>query len=345
MTATRRWLAFACSGASAIACAVYQDDLPARGGRDAALGGDGTGGSGSMPSELGGSTSGGNVQNGGKGSSGPALGGSGSTGGGSGGTAPAAAGVGGQPDGNAGDGGDDAGAPGAGGEAAGSGGVDAGGKGGTGGIAGNASGGGGAAGNASGGGGAGGVSGAGGKGAGGTDGNGGGGAGGAQGGTSAGTSGAAGSGGGATTLRCADHPLTARGSWVVTASHDNSGTSPSANLIDNATSRWTTGKAQSGGEWLLVDFGQLVNLSYVNLQQSEQFSNDYPRQFAVRVSETAPDPNAPTSPVLVSGSGTSGVASVFSLPAVTTGRFLLIKQLGTSLSWWSAVEIEVSCVD
>lgn len=337
MTATRRWLAFACSGASAIACAVYQDDLPARGGRGAALGGDGAGGMGSMPSELGGSTSGGSVQNGGKGSSGPALGGSGSAGGGSGGTAPAAAGAGGQPDGSAGEGSDDAGASGAGGEAAGNGGVAAGGKGGTGGAGGTSAGG-----NT---GGRGGAGGAGGKGAGGTDANGGGGAGGSQGGTSAGSGGAGGSGGAATAPRCSDHPLTARSSWVPSASHDNSGTSPATNLIDNATSRWTTGKAQSGGEWLLIDFGQLVNLSYVNLQQSDQFSNDYPRQFAVRVSETASDPSSPTTPVLVSGSGTSGVASVFSLPAVTTGRFLLIKQLGSSLSWWSAVEIEVSCVD
>lgn len=50
-------------------------------------------------------------------------------------------------------------------------------------------------------------------------------------------------------------------------------------------------------------------------------------------------------PVLLSGSGTSGVSSAFSLPAVATGQYLLIHQLSTSLSWWSAVEIEISCVD
>jgi hypothetical protein len=116
-------------------------------------------------------------------------------------------------------------------------------------------------------------------------------------------------------------------------------------LTDNATTRWTTGKPQSGNEWLQIDFGQVVNLSYVNLQQSAVYSNDYPRQYAVRVSESPLDPAAPSSPVLVMGSGTNGVSSVFSLPALATGRYLFIKQLGTSLSWWSAVEIEVSCVD
>jgi hypothetical protein len=317
---------------------VYQDDLPTRGGRDAAFGGDGTGGAGSNPSDVGGTTSG-SVTSGGKGANGPAVGGSGSTGGSSGGMEPPVAGAsaGGQPDGSGGDGGDEAGAPGASGGVSGKDGGGAGGKGGT-----SETGGAGAQGAA--GTGTSGTAGAGGKG---TGGNGSAGAGGtsAGGGGAAGSGGAGGAGGTTAAPRCADHPLTARSSWVPSASHDNSGTSPATNLIDNATSRWTTGKAQSGGEWLLIDFSQLVNLSYVNLQQSEQFSNDYPRQFAVRVSETAPDPNAPTSPVLVSGSGTNGVASVFSLPTVTTGRFLLIKQLGTSLSWWSAVEIEVSCVD
>ncbi|HEY6078587.1 MAG TPA: hypothetical protein VIW29_07280 [Polyangiaceae bacterium] len=47
------------------------------------------------------------------------------------------------------------------------------------------------------------------------------------------------------------------------------------------------------------------------------------------MSDTALDTAAP---VLLSGSGTSSVSSAFSLPAIATGRFLLIKQLSTSLS-------------
>jgi hypothetical protein len=33
------------------------------------------------------------------------------------------------------------------------------------------------------------------------------------------------------------------------------------------------------------------------------------------------------------------------LPSLASGRYLLIKQLGTSLSWWSVQEVEISCAE
>ena len=106
--------------------------------------------------------------------------------------------------------------------------------------------------------------------------------------------------------------------------------------------RWTTGKPQSGDESLQVDFGETVALSQINLQQAEANANDYPRSFAVIVSDVDQNLNATPN---VSGMGKSGISSTILLPAIASGRYLLIKQLGTSLSWWSAVELEVSCVD
>jgi hypothetical protein len=161
-----------------------------------------------------------------------------------------------------------------------------------------------------------------------------------------GGSGGGGSGGGSggkptTGPGCSDHPLTARGSWILSASHEGTNGAPE-NLIDEQTTRFTTGKPQSGDEWLQVDFGQVVVLSQINLQQAEASANDYPRGYAVTVSNT--DVNRDGVPNLT-GVGKSGVSTTILLPAFAEGRYLLIEQTGSSLSWWSAVELEVSCVD
>lgn len=145
----------------------------------------------------------------------------------------------------------------------------------------------------------------------------------------------------ATGPSCDDHPLTARSSWVLSSLPDYA-TGPAANLTDNKTTRWTTGQAQSGDEWLQVDFGQVVTLSQINLQQAEANANDYPRAFTITISNT--DENV-TGTSSFSGTGKSGVSTTILLPALATGRYLLIEQTGSSLSWWSAVELEVSCVD
>lgn len=169
---------------------------------------------------------------------------------------------------------------------------------------------------------------------------GGGGAGGNAGmGGNAGSGGNAGAGGGTTVPKCSDHPIGARTGWTPSASHVDGGVA--ANLLDNKITRWSTGKAQSGDEWLQIDFGASVTLNHVNLQQGDDV-NDYPRGYSVIVSNTAKNTSGT---VLSSGSGKSGVSTAILLPALATGRYLLIKQTGTSLSWWSAEEIEVSCSD
>jgi len=139
---------------------------------------------------------------------------------------------------------------------------------------------------------------------------------------------------------CSEHALTAKSTWVVSASSQNSGDPPS-NITDNTSSRWSTGKPQSGNEWLQVDFRQTVNIRRVNLQQGS-YSNDYPRMYSLYVSDTDTDL---TGTALASGVGTAGVTTTIELPKTSSGRYLLIRQLGTSLSWWSVEEIEMSCFD
>jgi hypothetical protein len=154
--------------------------------------------------------------------------------------------------------------------------------------------------------------------------------------------GAAGTGGMPSGPLCSDHLLTTRSSWVASASHyDSTNSGVPANLLDNSKTRWSTGKAQSGNEWLQIDFGKTVTLNHVNLQQGDDI-NDYPRGYSIIVSDTPKDLNGA---VQLSGSGKSGVSTAILLPALASGRYLLIKQTGSSLSWWSAEELEVSCAD
>jgi len=155
-----------------------------------------------------------------------------------------------------------------------------------------------------------------------------------------GASGAAGTAGGPSVPKCSDHPLSARSSWLASASHSDSAGLP-ANLLDGKITRWSTGKAQSGDEWLQIDLGATATLNHVNLQQGD-YTNDYPRTYSVIVSHTAKNV---TGSVLVTGSGKSGTSTAISLPALASGRYLLLKQTGSSLSWWSVEEIEVSCSD
>jgi len=93
---------------------------------------------------------------------------------------------------------------------------------------------------------------------------------------------------------------------------------------------------------LQIDFGAVVNMRRINLQQGTDSANDYPRSYAVYVSNSALDSSGP---LRASGTGTSGVTTTILLSSIASGRYLYIKQLGTSLSWWSVAELEVTCSD
>jgi hypothetical protein len=57
----------------------------------------------------------------------------------------------------------------------------------------------------------------------------------------------------ATGLRCSDHPLTAKTTWVATASSyfiGNTQELPMLAIDGNPTTRWSSGQDQAGGEWL-----------------------------------------------------------------------------------------------
>lgn len=141
---------------------------------------------------------------------------------------------------------------------------------------------------------------------------------------------------------CADHPITPHSRWKVSASHeDTKYGSLVGRAIDEKTTRWSTGKPQSGDEWLQLDFGETVAVRRLILQQGGN-ENDFPRGYAVHVSDTSEDTSGPR---VMMGVGVSAVSTPILLPEVELGRYVLIQQLGTAVSWWSVVEIEASCTD
>lgn len=175
---------------------------------------------------------------------------------------------------------------------------------------------------------------------------------------SAGTGGKAGAGGtggaGEPTVTCATKPLTARNTWVATASHESIGNgmesdglyNPASHLLDSSMSeRWSSGKPQNGDEWLQIDFGAAVTLSRVTMQHGTGTdAADYARSYTLRVSNTAQDFNAT---VRAMGTGALQTATIVNLPAPATGRYLTIRQTGIADAgeWWSIAELQVACVD
>jgi hypothetical protein len=149
---------------------------------------------------------------------------------------------------------------------------------------------------------------------------------------------------------CAQYPLSAKATWIATASHSSLGNSQESDPLYNPPShahdgviaeRWSTGKPQSGNEWLQIDFGRSVAITQVTLQLGTN-SSDYPRGYAARVSEMPLDFAAP---VLVTGVGQPSVDSVMVLAPPAVGRYLLIAQTGSASSWWSVAVASVACSD
>ena len=190
----------------------------------------------------------------------------------------------------------------------------------------------------------------------GTAGGGGGGTGGAAGG-SAGSAGSGGSGGvvveptgceaeaggaggvsgagGAAESPCVTNPLTLKTTWIATASDNAAGDTPAEAVDADVGTRFSTGKDQSGDEWLQIDFGVSVSLSQVQINTSN--ANDFPVMFEIRVSDTSEDTAAP---VVASGSGSTAITRCF---PTATGRYLLISQKGSGTHWWSVHDLNVSC--
>jgi hypothetical protein len=150
--------------------------------------------------------------------------------------------------------------------------------------------------------------------------------------------------------RCSDYPLTPKPTWIASASEFSLGSgvardvqyNPPAQMIDgNFTTRWSTGKAQFGNEWVEIDFGSVVAVTDVTLNVNTDVT-DYPRAYVFRLSGNSHDEGAPS---LAAGSGAPGNLVVH-FANVQTGRYLFVRQTAAEFPetrWWSIAEILVTC--
>ena len=125
-----------------------------------------------------------------------------------------------------------------------------------------------------------------------------------------------------------------RTGWNVTSSAP----AATAALTDNdMATRWTTGSAQSPGQWIQVDFG--AKLTYNNLvlaaEKNSASEQDYPRSFTIQKSD-----NATTWTTVATGTG-SPKATTIGFPA-TSSRYIRINQTGTDGNWWSVGDLSAS---
>lgn len=165
---------------------------------------------------------------------------------------------------------------------------------------------------------------------------------------SGGTSGSSGTGG-AAVVKCADHPLPLKSTWVATASSFSKGDgteadglyNPPAHMLDGSYSeRWSTGQEQSGNEWIQLNLGAVSTITDLTLNPGND-AGDYPRSYAVRVSNKDQDFAAS---VKVSGTGMPGTTFIhFAPPAV--GQYITVRQTGVDGPWWTVAEALVGCTD
>lgn len=172
----------------------------------------------------------------------------------------------------------------------------------------------------------------------------------------AGMSGNAGTGGGATVPKCGDNPVPAKASWIASASSESVGTgvesdglyNPAKHMTDSSfVERWSSGQPQAGNEWIQIDFGKPVSLTGITLNVRGN-QGDYPRMFAVRMSNKVKDFAAP---ILAMGSGVPSVDDPdntnIPFSEMSTGQYLTVRQTGAVAmgdnAWWTITELSVVC--
>lgn len=125
----------------------------------------------------------------------------------------------------------------------------------------------------------------------------------------------------------------ARTAWAASASSSGPGTTP-ANGIDGSTgTRWTTGTAQTPGQWYQVDMGSTQTFDQLVLDAGSAAGN-YPRGYQVQVS-----PDATNWTTVATGTG-SGPAVLVQFQ-VQVARYVKIVQAGSAGNWWSIQELNV----
>jgi hypothetical protein len=128
-----------------------------------------------------------------------------------------------------------------------------------------------------------------------------------------------------------------RSAWTASASSTAGGGS-AANAIDGRlASRWSSGMAQTPGQWFQIDLGSLQTFDRITFDTGNSI-NDFARGFQVLVSDNGTDWSSQTA--VASGTGTGPLIDVrFGSPV--THRYIRIVQTGSASYWWSIAELNV----
>jgi glucosylceramidase len=100
---------------------------------------------------------------------------------------------------------------------------------------------------------------------------------------------------------------------------------------DDATTRWSTGAAQTSGQYLQVDFGRALAVKRVVLDTGAN-TGDYPRAYSVSTSS-----DGTTWTDAGSGTGTGQLTSV-ALDGSAV-RYVKVTLTGSDGSWWSVADV------
>ena len=124
-----------------------------------------------------------------------------------------------------------------------------------------------------------------------------------------------------------------RAGFVASASSTESGGSPANALDGNLNTRWSTGAAQSPGQWFEVDQGSPQWFNHI-VMDSGPSTGDYARGYEVQVSND--NTNWQT---VANGEGSGQIVSV-NFP-IQQARYIKVVQTENSGNWWSIAEFRV----
>jgi hypothetical protein len=132
-----------------------------------------------------------------------------------------------------------------------------------------------------------------------------------------------------------------RSHWEATASVTaGDGSGPMGAIDGDLKTRWGSNHPQDGSDWFQVDFGGLVKLSSITLDNTQAYPNDYPGKYAVYGSV---DGLTFDSAPFDTGDGTPNKTLMqFKERSV---RAVKIFEIGSARSprWWQIGELQVGC--
>jgi len=127
-----------------------------------------------------------------------------------------------------------------------------------------------------------------------------------------------------------------RTGWTITASSSDPAMPPNLMKDNNNGTRWSTGAAQTNGQWIQIDMGAAITFNQIVMDTAKNSpeEQDYPMGYQVQVSKDGVNWTT-----VATGQGRVK-ATPINFPAVS-GRYMKITQTGSSSNWWSIGELNV----